>query len=144
MLEIKCPNCEAKTKGLVRDYLQWRSDRRICPNCGVQLEISNPILCFGLCGLVFGFVVGSSYYWSFGNACPPFFWRKWLSLVMAILICWIVLPVIVRAIGRWQVLASGQKSIVWSRVIAVSLSALAIAFGITYCIVRLTFEAVVR
>jgi len=140
MFEIKCPNCEANIKGLVRDYLQWRSDRRKCPSCGAQLEISNAIFCFGLCGLVFGFVVGSSYYWSFGN--------EWIALVIAILICWIVLPVIVRAIGRWQVLASKQGGSVkkrsWSQIVPVSISALAIAFGITYCVVRLTFEAVVR
>jgi len=136
MLEIKCPNCDAKIKGMVRDYLQWRSDRRIRPHCGVELEISDATLCFSLSGLVFGFVVGSSYYWSFGN--------KLLSLVAAPLICWIVLPIVVRAIGRRHDLTGGQKGAIWSRVVPVSLSALAIAFGITYYVVRLIFEAVVR
>jgi len=140
MLEIQCPECEVKIKGLLRDYLQWRSDRRICPHCGAQLEISNAIFCFGLCGLIFGALVGSSHYWGLGN--------EWLSLVTAVLICWMVLPIIVRAVGRWQVLSSEQGGSIkkrnWSRIVLVSLSALAIAFGITYCVVRLTLEAVVR
>jgi len=140
MFKIKCPECKANIKDLVRDYLQWRSDRRICPHCGVQLHISNTIFCFGLCGLIFGILVGSSHYWGLGN--------KWLSLVTAVLICWMVLPVIVRAVGRWHVLPSEQGDLIkernWAQIVPVSLSALAIAFGITYCVVRLTFEAVVR
>jgi phage shock protein PspC (stress-responsive transcriptional regulator) len=115
MFEIKCPECEANTKGLLRDYLQWRSDRRKCLHCGVQLEISNAIFClpavlsgqagFGLCGLIFGVLVGSSHYWGFGN--------EWLRLVIAVLICWMVLPTIVQA--------GGQKSTIgirnWSQVV---------------------------
>jgi len=140
MFEIKCPECKVSTKGLLRDYVQWRSDRRICPRCGVQLEISNAIFCFGLCGLIFGILVGSSHYWGFGN--------QWLRLVTAVLICWMVLPVIVRVVGRWQVLSSEQggsiKKRSWLRIVPVSLSALAIVFGITYCVVHLAFWALVR
>jgi len=140
MLEIKCPECKANIKGIMSDYLQWRSDRRICPHCGVQLEISNPIFCFGLCGLIFGVLVGSSYHWGFGN--------EWFRLVIAVLICWIVLPIIVRAVGRWQVLSSEQinanKIQKWSRFIPASLLALAIAFTITYCSVHIIFLALYK
>lgn len=137
MFEVKCPECKVNIKGLVRDYIQWRSDRRICPHCGVRLEISNAIFCFGLCGLIFGALVGSSHYWGLGN--------EWLRLVTAVLICWAVMPIIVRTVGRWHVLADRQKSTVGirklSRLVPVSLSALAIVFGITYCVVRFTFWA---
>ncbi|OHB58514.1 MAG: hypothetical protein A2173_07450 [Planctomycetes bacterium RBG_13_44_8b] len=117
------------------DYLQWRSDRRICPHCGVKLEISNPIACFGLCGLIFGVLIGSSHYWGFGN--------EWLRLVTAVLISWMVLPIIIRKIGRSQVLSSKQKSPTktqkWSRFVPASLLALAFAFTITYCFVHIIF-----
>lgn len=128
MLEIKCPKCEAIIKNLVSDYLQWRSDTRKCPHCGTRLEISNSIFCFGLCGLIFGVVIGSSHYWDFGN--------EWLRLVIAVLICWAVMPVIIRIIGRWHVLSDEQKI---SRVVPVSILALAIVFGITYCVIRTIF-----
>jgi len=146
MFEIKCPECKVNSKGLLRDYVQWRSDRQICPRCGAQLEISNAILCFGLCGLIFGIIVGSSHYWAFGNACPPFVWREWLRLVIAVLICWMVLPIVVRAVGRWRVVSSEQKAAAgiqkWSRFVPLSILALAIVFGITYCIVRITFVVI--
>ena len=135
MFEIKCLECKANIKGLLRDYLQWRSDRRKCPHCGVQLEISNAIFCFGLCGLIFGIIVGSSHYWAFGN--------EWHRLVIAVLICWMVLPIIVRAFGRWRALPSEQQAEAgirkWTRLIPVSILALAIAFGITYTLYILLF-----
>ncbi len=143
MFEIKCPECKTNTKGLIRDYLQWRSDRRKCLHCGAQLEISNAVLCFGLCGLIFGIIVGSSHYWAFCNACPPFVWREWLRLVIAVLICWMVLPIVVRAVGRWRVLSSEQKAGAGirklSRLVPVSILALAIAFGIIYILYILIF-----
>jgi phage shock protein PspC (stress-responsive transcriptional regulator) len=136
MFEIKCPECKANTKGLLRDYLQWRSDKRKCPSCGAQLEISNAILCFGLCGLIFGVLIGSSHYWDFGNG--------WIRLVTAILICWIILPIIVRTIGRWNVLPCEQKNATGMRkllrLVPISLLSLAIVFGITYCIVLIAFS----
>jgi hypothetical protein len=144
MLEIKCPKCRANIKGLMWDYVQWRSDRRKCPHCGAQLEISNAILCFGLSGLIFGIVIGGSHHLSFGNACPPFVWREWLRLIIAVLVCWIVLPIIVRVVGRWHILAEGQKSTVgirkMSHLVPVSTLVLAIVFAITYCIIRITFS----
>jgi hypothetical protein len=136
MFEIKCSKCKLNTKGLLWDYLQWRSDRRICPRCGIQLEISNPILCFGLCGLIFGIIIGSSHYWDFGN--------EWLRLAVAVLTCWMVLPIIVRVNGIWRAVASEQKTAAgirkWTRFVPVSLLALAIAFGITYCIILIAFS----
>jgi len=146
MFEIKCPECGANIKGLIRDYLQWRSDRRKCPHCRVWLEISNAVFCFGLCGLIFGIIVGSSHYWAFSNACQPFVWQEWLRLVIAVLICWMVLPIVVRAVGRWHILADRPKSAVGirklSRFVPVSILALAIAFGITYCATRITFVVI--
>ena len=140
MFEIKCPKCQANIKNLSRDFLQWRSDRRKCPHCGVRLEILNVFFCFGLCGLIFGVIVGSSHYWAFGN--------EWLRLAIAVLICWMFLPIIVRAVGRWHILADRQKNAgairKLSRLVPVSVIVLAITFGITYCVVRLTFEAIVR
>lgn len=139
MFEIKCPECKANIKGLLRDYLKWRSDRRKCPHCGVQLHISNVIFCFGLCGLIFGVVIGSLYYLVFD--------RKWIRLLIAIalLICWIVLPIIVRTTGRWQASSIEQtgssKIKKWTRFIPVSLLALAIAFTITYFVVHIIFLA---
>jgi hypothetical protein len=138
MFEIKCPECKVNIKSILPDYVQWRSDRRKCPSCGVRLEVSNPILCFGLCGLIFGIIIGSSHYWAFGN--------KWLRLVIAVLICWLVLPIVVRANGSWRAVASEQKAGAgiqkWSRFVPVSILALAIVFGITYCIVRITFVVI--
>jgi hypothetical protein len=143
MFEIKCPKCEANIKGLLWDYVQWRSDRRKCPGCGAQLEISNPIFCCGLCGLIFGIIIGSSHYWNFGNACPPCLRREWIRLVIAILICWMALPIIVRTTGRWQALPSNQTIAIrlkkWSQIIPISLAALAIALSITYSTIRITF-----
>jgi len=140
MFEIKCPKCKTNIKGLIHDYLQWRSDRRICPRCGVQLEVSNPIFCFGLCGLIFGIIIGSSHYWAFGN--------KWLRLAIAVLICWMVFPIIVRANGSWRAVAGEQKAGAvirkWSRFVPVSILALAIVFAITYCIVFITFLTFVK
>jgi hypothetical protein len=137
MFEIKCPECKANIKGITSDYLQWRSDRRICPHCGVQLEISNAIYCFGLCGLIFGIIIGSSHYWDFGN--------EWLRLIVAVLICWMVLPIIVRVNGSWRAVASEQNTTAgirkWTRLIPVSILALAIAFGITYCIILIAFSS---
>jgi phage FluMu protein Com len=128
MFEIKCPECKTNIKGLLREYFQWRSDRQKCPHCGAQLEVSNPILCFGLCGLIFGILIGSSHHWGFGN--------EWLRLVIAVLACWIVLPIIVRAGGRWHILVDRPKSAVGIRklswLVPVSLLVLAIVFGITY------------
>jgi len=139
MFEIECPECKAKTGDIVRDYLQWRSDRRKCPFCAVQLETSNAIFCFGLCGLIFGALVGSSHYWGFG--------KEWLRLVTVVLICWAIMPIIVRAVTRWRAVPSEQGSLEkmgsCARVVPVSLSALAIAFGITYCVVRIAFWALV-
>jgi len=138
MFEIKCPKCGANIKSILRDYVQWRSDRRKCPRCGAQLEISNAILCFGLCGLIFGIIIGGSHHLSFGN--------EWLRLAIAVLVCWMVLPIIVRAVGRWHILPEGQKSTVgirkWSRLVPVSILVLAIAFGITYCVVRIAFVVI--
>ncbi len=75
---------------------------------------------------------------SFGN--------EWLRLAIAVLVCWMVLPIIVRAVGRWHILPEGQKSTVgirkWSRLVPVSILVLAIAFGITYCVVRIAFVVI--
>jgi hypothetical protein len=105
MLEIKCPACEAQIRGLLRDYMRLRSDRRKCPGCGVELEISNGFVCFGLCGLIFAsafvtFLLVSATYFDVGG--------MWAGSLTAIVFCWGLMPVIVRGFGRWRKSSGGS------------------------------------
>lgn len=127
MFKIKCPKCQVGIKGMARDYIQWRSDRRECPCCKTQLVISNGAVCFGLCGFLFGVLIGGSNFWVFGN--------EWVRLATVILICWAIMPIIVRIVGRWRVLpgdcADSAGVRWWSNVAYISGWVIAIALGIT-------------
>ena len=128
MFEIKCPKCRVDIKGMAGDYIRWRSDRRECPACKGQLVISNSVVCFGLCGFLLGVLIGSSNFWVFGN--------EWGRIVTMVFICWAIMPVIVRIVGRWRVLpedysdSAGMKW--WANVAYISGWVVAIALGITY------------
>ncbi len=114
MLEIRCPRCERQIGGLLRDYVRLRSDRRKCPGCGVELEISNGFVCFGLCGLVFAiaFVLMGPL---FVSATDLDTGRIWVGLIVAMLLCWGLMPVIVRTLGRWRVSRYGSVASVRAR-----------------------------
>ena len=135
MLEIKCPKCQVLIGGWLADYIQWRSDRRKCPNCGALLEISNGIICFGLCGLIFGALFASSNYWPFARA---------MSLVLVVVLCWTIMPIIVRTLGRWRVSTSGtavsMKARKWSGVVHISGWVFAIAVIATFVIFGLQYK----
>jgi hypothetical protein len=135
MLEIKCPKCQALVGGGLGDYIRWRSDRRTCPNCGAELEISNGLICFGLCGLVFGALFASSNYWPFARA---------ISLVLVVVLCWAIIPIIVRALGRWRVSTSGtavsMKARKWSGVAHISGWVFAVAVLATFVIFGLQYK----
>ena len=135
MLEIKCPKCQAPVGGWRGDYIQWRSDRRRCPNCGALLEISNGIICFGLCGIIFGALFASSNYWPFARP---------ISLVLVVVLCWAIMPIIVRALGRWRVSTSGtsvsMKARKWSGVAHISGWIFAVAVIATFVIFGLQYK----
>jgi hypothetical protein len=123
MLEIRCPRCEAQISGLLCDYIRWRSDRRKCPSCGVGLEISNGLVCFGLCGLIFAItfiLVGSL----FVSAMNLGIGKIWVGLVVAMVLCWGLMPIIVRLLGRWRVSRYGSAASVsaskWSGIAHIS------------------------
>ena len=135
MLEIKCPKCQALFGGWLADYIQWRSDRRKCPNCGAQLEISNGLICFGLCGLMFAALFASSNYWPCARP---------ISLVLVVVLCWAIIPIIVRVLGRWRVSTTGtllsMKARRWSGVAHISGWVFAVAVLATFVIFGLQYK----
>lgn len=140
MLEIKCPGCEGEIGGLAGDYMRWRSDRRRCPNCGAGLEISNGFVCFGLCGLIFGAVLVSSHLWGLG-------WL-WLRLATVVVLCWALLPVIVRLVGRWRIAHSGSEASIrarkWAGIAHISRWVLIISVIVTCVSVVLEYRALIE
>jgi len=70
------------------------------------------------------------------------------GLVTAVLICWAIMPIAARTVGRWHIWADRQKNAVVIRnlslLVPVSILVLAIVFGITYCVVRFVFRVLVR
>jgi len=137
MLEVKCPKCEAKTGGLAGDYIQWRSDRRRCPNCGAELEISNGIFCFGFCALIFGLLLVLSSMWGFEHV--------WLRLVVLVLLCWAIMPIVVRIFGRWRVISgvggAFSKARKWAGVAHISRWVFSVAFVVTGVSMGLQYRA---
>jgi phage shock protein PspC (stress-responsive transcriptional regulator) len=137
MLEVKCPKCEAKTGGLAGDYIQWRSDRRKCPYCGVELEISNGIFCFGFCGLIFGVLLALSNIWGFEHV--------WLRLVVLVLLCWAIMPIVVRVFGRWRVITgvgrASSEARKWAGVAHISRWVFSVAFIVTAVSMGLQYRA---
>jgi len=140
MLEIECPKCEGRIGGLAGDYMRWRSDRRKCPHCGAGLEISNGFVCFGLCGLIFGAVLVISHLWGFE-------WL-WLRLATVVVLCWALLPIIVRLVGRWRIAPFvGEASIrarKWAGVAHISRWVLIISVIVTSVSVVLEYRALIE
>ena len=128
MLEIRCPKCDGDIEGFAGDYISWRSDRRRCPKCGTELALSNSFICYGLCALIFGGL--------FTGLMLNFAGRglMWFGLGGAIVILWVILPVVVRLLGRWRTVddARVDKASGWLMVVKVSrivlLAAVAVAF----------------
>ena len=128
MLEIRCPKCDGGIKGLAGDYISWRSDRRRCPKCGSELSLSNSFICYGLCALIFGGL--------FTGLMLKFAGRglMWLGLIGAIVVLWLILPVVVRLLGRWRTVDGMvfKQARGWLMVVKVSrivlLAAVAVAF----------------
>ncbi|UCE98863.1 MAG: hypothetical protein JSV82_06655 [Planctomycetota bacterium] len=139
MFEIECPKCEVKIGRLAGDYIQWRSDRRRCPHCGAGIEISNGFVCFGLCGLIFGAVLASSHLWGFR--------LLWLRLAIVVVVCWAILPVIVRVVGRWRVASVGAEAAMraskWGVVAHISRWVLIISVIFTSVSVLLEYRALI-
>ena len=140
MLEIECPKCEVKIGGLAGDYIQWRSDRRKCPHCGAGLEISNGFVCFGLCGLIFGAVLVSSHLWGLE--------LRWLRLAMVVVVCWAILPIIVRLVGRWRVAPCGRETAIkvrkWAGVAHISRWVFVISVIVTSVSVVLEYRSLLE
>jgi len=114
---IKCPQCGSKVRWFPpRSFSQWRTGKQQCPGCRAWIELSNSLLVGGLSGLLFGGLIVSSRYWGFPN--------EWLRFGTVIVICWILGPIIVKTLGRWQVLPRGLKDSakvqIWSRVLSIS------------------------
>ena len=140
MFEIKCPKCDGEIGGLARDYIRWRSDRRRCPNCGSGLEISNGFVCFGVCGLIFGAVLVSSHLWGIEGL--------WVRLAIVVAICWGILPIIVRAVGRWRIAPFGSEAAMkaqkWAGVAHISRWVLIISVIVTSVSVLLEYRALLK
>ncbi len=145
MLEIRCPRCEARMGGLLRDCLQWRSDRRKCPNCGAEFEISNGFVCFGLCSLIFTsmfvtFLLASATYLGIGGA--------WAGGLTAIVLCWALMPIIVRVLGRWRISSEGSAASVgarkWSWIAHISRWVFIVAVLVTGIIVVLRYRGLLQ
>lgn len=128
MLEIRCPKCDGEIKGLAGDYISWRSDRRRCPSCGTELALSNSFICYGLCALIFGGL--------FTGLMLRFAGRglMWLGLIGVIIVLWLMLPVVVRLLGRWHVVddAISYRVKRWSMVVKVSRIVLFAAVAVTF------------
>jgi hypothetical protein len=96
---------------------QWRQGKCQCPNCRAWFKLSNPLLVWGLSGLLGGAVFVSSKYWGFPN--------QWFRLVAAIAICWPLSLMLLKILGRWEVTQEYSedppKVRMWSRVLAIGL-----------------------
>lgn len=145
MLEIGCPKCEVRMGGLLRDYLQWRSDRRKCPSCGAELEISNGFVCFGLCSLIsasafVAFLLVSATYLGIGGV--------WAGGLTAIVLCWGLMPIIVRVFGRWRISSGGSVASVrarrWSGIAHISRWVFIVAVLVTGIIVVLRYRGLLQ
>jgi hypothetical protein len=127
MFEIRCPNCNQEDKEIAADYLRWRSDRRVCPYCKAELVISNGLVCFGVCGFVFGVLIGVSVFWDLQISLT--------GAVLIVLVCWAILPIFVRAAGRWGIASVGREESVGvqrrSGLVHTSWWVAAISIGIT-------------
>lgn len=140
MFGIECPRCRDKIGGLAGDYIRWRSDRRKCSYCGSGLEISNGFVCFGVCGLMFGAVLASSHLWGIE--------RLWLRLTIVVAVCWGILPIIVRAVGRWRIAPfdseGAMKAQKWAGVAHISRWVLIISVIVTSVSVLLEYRALLE
>lgn len=135
MVGNRCPQC--KTNISIRwwpgNFRQWRSGKQKCPSCGAWFELSNPLLFGGFCGALGAGLIASSRHWNFDN--------EWLRMVTVVFLCWAIMSVTLRLVGRWRVLADGLKESIrvqrWSRVISISSSVSVIIIIITSINLRL-------
>lgn len=145
MLEIRCPGCEAQTGGLLRDYVRWRSDRRKCPSCGAELEISNGLVCFGVCSLASACAFVA--FLLVGAACLGVGGIGAGSLV-AIVFCWALMPIVVRGLGRWRISPGGGVASVrarrWSGIAHVSRWVFIVAVVVTGIIIGLRYRGLLQ
>ncbi|MHC4464639.1 MAG: hypothetical protein ACYS30_24885 [Planctomycetota bacterium] len=128
---IQCPKCGSKVKLRPRSFSQWRKEwrkgKRQCHNCGAWLEFSNPVFVGGIIGLVSGAIAVSSRYWGFTN--------QWLTFAIVILICLLLMAIIIKTLGRWEVIPEGfedsPKVQFWSRVLSISIWFAVITVAVT-------------
>lgn len=94
MLEMKCQKCERGIRWWPYELFQPAGDKRVCPWCEEQYELSNPAVCSVLNGLIFAGVmtglafVGLDY--------------QWLRVVAAGFVSWLIHPFLVAIFGRWH------------------------------------------
>ena len=94
MLEMKCHKCETEIEWWPYDLFQPISDKRVCPSCGEEHELSNPAVCSVLNGLIFAGVMTALGLVGLGY--------QWLRVIAAGLVSWFVHPFLVAIFGRWR------------------------------------------
>lgn len=102
LFSIRCPACQQAFSAFWWRTKRARGGKRQCPHCGTWMEMSNPMLVGGLCGLLYGAVIGGLISWEFAS--------EWIRMALALILCWFVItPAMFRLAPRWQVLPDGAE-----------------------------------
>jgi hypothetical protein len=116
MFEFECPRCKSLIGLELSDFFRQRIEGRDCPSCGAELELGNSALLFVFNGLVFGGLVMLLGYWGLKH--------EWLKVIIAVPLCWLMVPVIVQIGGRWRICSERVLDSVgvrrWSRAGSIS------------------------
>ena len=116
MFGIECPRCKSAIGLGLTDLLQQRVERRDCPSCKVEIELSNSVVFFGLNMLLFGGLMMLLGYWGLQS--------EWFKMIIVGPLCWLTAPVIVQLVGKWEVCSYKTKDAVnarkWSRAGSIS------------------------